>query len=56
MSQLGVRERARGRVRNYAFDNWVSTAGTGVPWLHVRRDTRPKYDRHAPYRAASRRG
>jgi len=30
---------------------WVSTAGMGVPWLHARLDTRPKYFRHAPYRA-----
>lgn len=33
---------------------WVSTAGMGVPWLHVRLDTRPKYYRHAPYRSVSR--
>ncbi len=31
---------------------WLSTAGTGVPWLHLRVDTRPKYYLHAPYRAA----
>ena len=30
---------------------WVSTAGMGVPWLLARLDTRPKYFRHAPYRA-----
>jgi len=30
---------------------WVSTAGMGVPWLHVRIDSRPKYFRHAPYRS-----
>jgi uncharacterized protein DUF6940 len=30
---------------------WVSTAGMGVPWLHVRLDTRPTYYRHAAYRA-----
>ena len=28
---------------------WVSTAGTGVYWLHLRLDSRPKYYRHAPY-------
>jgi hypothetical protein len=33
---------------------WVSTAGDGVAWLHGRVDTRPKYYRHAPYRAARR--
>lgn len=29
---------------------WISTAGHGVSWLHVRIDTRPKYYRYAPYR------
>lgn len=29
---------------------WVSTAGLGVAWLHVRLDRVPKYYRHAPYR------
>jgi hypothetical protein len=31
---------------------WLSTAGLGVAWLHVRLDTRPKYYRHAVYRRA----
>lgn len=30
---------------------WLSTAGGGVAWLHVRLDTRPKYYRYPPYRA-----
>ena len=30
---------------------WISTSGLGVAWLHVRLDTRPKYDSHAPYKA-----
>ena len=29
---------------------WLSTAGGGVPWLHVRLDKRPKYYHHQPYR------
>ena len=29
---------------------WLSTAGMGVAWLHVRLDQRPKYYAHAPYR------
>jgi hypothetical protein len=29
---------------------WLSTAGLGVFWLHVRLDSRPKYYRYAPYR------
>ena len=30
---------------------WLSTAGAGVPWLHVRLDDRPKYYAFAPFRA-----
>ncbi|MEM7556877.1 MAG: hypothetical protein AAF378_22840 [Cyanobacteria bacterium P01_A01_bin.84] len=29
---------------------WLNTAGAGVPWLHVRLDSRPKYYRFQPYR------
>ena len=29
---------------------WLSTAGHGVAWLHVRLDSRPKYYSWAPYR------
>ena len=28
---------------------WLSTEGSGVPWLHVRLDDRPKYYKYAPY-------
>jgi hypothetical protein len=31
---------------------WLSTAGAGVPWLHVRLDDRPKYYTFAPFRAS----
>lgn len=31
---------------------WVSTAGGGVAWLHVRLDSWPKYYVYAPYREA----
>jgi hypothetical protein len=31
---------------------WLSTAGGGVSWLHVRLDDRPKYYGFAPYRTA----
>lgn len=34
---------------------WLSTAGLGVSWLHVRLDSRPKYYRHAPYKRADQR-
>lgn len=32
---------------------WLSTAGAGVAWLHVRLDDRPKYYAHDPYRVES---
>ena len=28
---------------------WLSTAGDGVAWLHVRIDQRPKYFGYGPY-------
>ena len=31
---------------------WLSTAGGGVAWLHVRLDDRPKYYGYGPYRKA----
>lgn len=40
----------RERVCNQAL--WLSTAGAGVSWLHVRIDERPKYYGHQPYRVA----
>lgn len=30
---------------------WLSSAGAGVPWLHVRLDKKPKYYGYGPYRA-----
>jgi hypothetical protein len=39
-----VRSRRRATI-------WLSTAGLGVDWLHVRLDSRPKYYRHAPYKS-----
>lgn len=33
-----------------AGPRWLSTAGLGVSWLHVRLDTRPKYYRTDPFR------
>lgn len=32
---------------------WLSTAGLGVHWLHLRIDSRPKYYRHRPYKTAA---
>lgn len=31
---------------------WISVAGGGITWLHIRLDSQPKYYRHAPYRRA----
>ncbi|MGQ0622001.1 MAG: DUF6940 family protein [Panacagrimonas sp.] len=31
---------------------WLSTAGRGVSWLHLRLDSTPKYYRHQPYATA----
>ncbi len=28
---------------------WISTSGLGVPWVHVRLDTHPKYYSYPPY-------
>lgn len=28
---------------------WLSTAGNGVPWLHFRLDSRPKYYHYKPF-------
>ena len=28
---------------------WLSTSGLGVPWLHIRLDSYPKYYQHRPY-------
>jgi hypothetical protein len=32
---------------------WLSTAGAGVSWLHVRLDQRPKYYQHDEYRKSA---
>jgi hypothetical protein len=32
---------------------WLSTAGGGVAWVHIRLDSRPKYYGYAPYRQFS---
>ena len=32
---------------------WVNTEGSGVYWLHVRIDSRPKYYHFAPYRSGN---
>jgi len=32
---------------------WLSTAGMGVPWLHIRIDSYPKYYQFSPYKSAT---
>jgi hypothetical protein len=32
---------------------WLSTAGAGVSWLHVRLDSLPKYYAYSPYKSAA---
>ncbi len=36
-----------------AAPRWLNTSGLGVPWLHVRIDSRPKYITYRPYRDAA---
>jgi hypothetical protein len=43
-----VAQAMRGRLGS--APTWLSTAGLGVPWLHVRLDSTPKYYRFDPYR------
>ena len=35
---------------------WLSAAGLGVSWLHLRLDSSPKYYQFGPYRAAAQQG
>jgi hypothetical protein len=30
---------------------WLSTSGLGLPWLHIRVDSQPKYYQHRPYKS-----
>ena len=45
-------QRTAQTARQYVGDSprWLSTAGLGVAWLHIRLDTRPKYYRHDVYK------
>jgi hypothetical protein len=45
----GIGAALEGRIGSRPI--WLSTAGLGVSWLHVRLDTRPKYYRHTPYKS-----
>lgn len=48
--QLWARVGAEAQARLSDRPVWISTAGAGVSWLHVRLDDRPKYYRTAAYR------
>jgi len=39
------------RERLSSAPTWLSTAGMGVSWLHLRLDSRPKYYRYQPYKS-----
>ena len=54
-SQVGSLWRVLGRTVSSQISDtpiWVSTAGGGVAWLHVRIDSRPKYYSYADYKTA----
>jgi hypothetical protein len=36
-------------LEEYKGPIWISTSGLGVPWVHVRLDTYPKYYNYRPY-------
>ncbi len=46
-------QKIAGKVLGMVSDRpiWLSTAGGGVAWLHVRIDSTPKYYGYAPYRS-----
>jgi hypothetical protein len=46
---VGTALRRTLHARGHAF-TWMSTEGSGVPWVHVRLDSRPKYYHHRAYR------
>lgn len=51
--QIGSLWRRTSRVLKDTLSDqpvWLSTAGGGVAWLHLRIDSRPKYYSHLPYR------
>ena len=44
------RQTGRAVRENLSEQNlWLSTSGLGVPWLHIRLDSYPKYYQHRPY-------
>jgi len=39
-------------LQNNSGTLWFNTEGSGVAWLHIRLDTRPKYYGYTPYKAS----
>ena len=46
---VGATARQTLERRGAAQRTWLSTEGSGVPWLHVRMDSSPKYYHHGEY-------
>lgn len=54
-SQVRALWKATGKIVRAGLSStpmWLSTAGLGVSWLHLRLDTRPKYYTYEPYKHA----
>ena len=46
-----IREELNSNAKiNPSKNIWLSTSGDGVPWLHFRLDSRPKYFNYQPYK------
>ena len=43
-------------LQNNTGPIWLNTEGSGVAWLHIRLDTRPKYYGYTPYKTVERSG
>lgn len=50
-TQLALWAACKSALRRRVRPVWLSTAGGGVGWLHLRLDQRPKYYRTARYRS-----
>ncbi len=49
-AQVGANLATRLRDQDSRAPVWLSTAGMGVAWVHIRLDSFPKYYGYAPYR------
>jgi len=53
LQELGFAVRQRLQTERPKTTLWVSTAGLGVYWLHMRVDPKPKYYKHQAYKNPS---